>query len=392
MAQLDSPTYWILFVVIFLALTALLALSVYSVAAAIRHLAHQSRKRFFAPVPTAGTFAFCVLEGRVQRIIENVHGWALDHNGRFTPSKMTEKAPGFLGESLGVTWIGFFPTIAVFAESKWPTSQSVTLVQPKQGLAVSGASATAASVSEFSFYVPYSLVIRDIELKGNIQVNLTAVVSLLFVNPVRAYFSVQDPVRLFGATVKSAVRSWMSTKDFNEVKEVTVTENKSAEQMPGFWDMLETLNGITIPDGRPDYETEKTLGLYGKLGVIIIGVELEQLEAVGAAASALEQAYLTELRGRAKVVEAKISGEAAIISADARLQVAARDAAAQRTLNEQNAGYFATLPDGARMYVAHRLADRDSSVTVWVEGNARVPAPLPVLEAPEQFEEPKRKT
>jgi hypothetical protein len=380
--------FMLVFLLVFLGLVGLPALLIYGLGSAIKRQARKPVKKFFTQVPTPATFSFQVLEERVVRVIENVVGWTLDEEGRFILDN-AKKDFGFLSQHLGVLWIGIFSTIKVFKEWHWPEFRQVKRMENGKEVVKYEVEARQGDVTEFFFQFPYSVRIENIELQGNIQATLNAVFTVFFLYPVRAVFLNKDPVDLFIAMVRSAVRAWMSEKDFNEIKQITVSSNKSADQIPEFWDMLENLNGITFDiKGNPDYATAVPRGLYGKLGIAIVRVELEQVEAVGPAAQALESERLAELLGQAEITKARRTGDALVESAQRRMRAADLDAIAQRTLNEQNAGYYASLPGGARMFVADRLSSKDSDITTWVEGKSDMDVTLPLPLAPAKPKKP----
>jgi len=386
-------SFVLIFVLTFVVIVALFALLTYGIGSAIKWQAQKPIKRFFTPVPTPATFSFQVLEGRMEKVIENVVGWKLDPEGRFVID-LTEKSCGFWDTQLGVLWIGIFSTIKVFKEWRWPEFRQVKRTNKDGTEAVKyEVEAREENVHEFYFQFPYSVRIESIELHGNIQADLNAVFTVFFLHPVRAIFLNKNPVDLFIAMVRSAVRAWMSEKDFNEIKQITVSSNKLADQIPEFWEMLENLNGITFDaGGNPEYKTAVPRGLYGKLGIAIVRVELEQVEAVGPAVAALEAARLAELNGQATIVAAEKTAAALIVAAQGRMDAAHRDAQAQRKLNEANAGYYASLPGGAGMFAASQVAGVNSKVITWVEGkrDKDVDLALPLPPAPTMPPEPER--
>lgn len=373
------------FTLVFLGLALLLALSIYGLGLAIKRQANKPVKRFFAPVPTPATFSFQVLEGRVEKVIENVTGWRLDKEGRFEIDDSKGKNFGTLAKYLGVLWLGIYSTIKVFERWQWPEFRQVKNTENGKEVVRYEVKAREANVYEFYFQFPYSVLIEDIELDGNIRVSLNAVFTVFFLNPVRAIFLNKDPVDLFIAMVRSAVRAWMSGKNFDLVKQITVSSNQSADQIPEFWQMLEELNGLSMSSGVPNYATENPRGLYGKLGIVAVRVELEQITAVGEAAAALEATQLAELRGQAKIVEAKRAAEAVIAKAEGDAaamdkQMEARERWVQRTIVAPTGG---AGPHVANVLVAEQVASAESSISTWVNGGGAMVA-IPPSGAPKK--------
>lgn len=393
------------FVCFFLLYVGLFALVLYLLGAAIKKQANKEEKRFFAPIPRPGTFSFVTLEGKVVNIIESVVGWHLEEiksqSGakcfKIGPKEEREDFFGYILEHyLGVVWVGLFRTIRTFPDWKW-----IEFRQVGTGYEVTARDAKKEEklVDSFFFQFPYPVVLEDAEIEGNIRVKIVAVFTVLHIHPIRAFFLNKDPIALFNAMVLSALRDYVRDKSFDEVKgtkasstaaKTSGTEKREGEDLT-FWEVLETLNGIKMKDnGDPDYEKTNPLGLFGKLGYMIVRGEILQIEPFGKAADALEAARLADLEGQAEIVAAEKTAKAAIVTANGRLKAAKRDALAQRRLNEQTAGYFASLPDGARMYVAHQLASEDSDVTTWVEGGSKTGVTLPLPPAPPKRKEPKK--
>lgn len=366
---------------VFLGLVVLLALVIYGLGSAIKWQANKTENRFFAPIPTPATFVLRVLEGRLIDVIENVKEWALDSEGRFILDK-SGKDFGFLGQHLGVIWIGVFETIKIFKDWSWPEFRQVKSVGEDGKESVSyEVRARTKDVREFRFQIPYSVRVENIELSGNIQASLNAVFTVFFLYPARAIFLNKDPVELFVAMVRSAIRAWMSEKDFDTIKQITVSSNKSADQIPEFWEMLENLNGITFDDvsGNPDYEHANMRGIYGKLGIAIVRVELEQVEAAGDTFKALEAKRLAELNGDAQIKAAEKAGEA-------RVTAARKDAEALGIRQQAQANFvMATIVDPIKeggdsvghVLEAQVLTGSDSKLTVLVQRGAGAGVTIP---------------
>lgn len=395
--------FLLIFTTVFLGFAALLALTLYGIGAIIKKQADKDIKkgeiyRYFAPIPRPGSFSFVVLEGVVQNVIENVAGWKLkteEGDGKGCFGLVTDKnkidPSGLLKHYLGVVWIGFYATVKVFVDWKWSEFRQVDEREEgkKDGEKVPKYLIVSRkeNVSDFFFQFPYPVTLDDAEIMGNIRVKIDSVMTVLHLNPTRAFFLNKDPVALFNAMVQSALRSYITNKDFNDVKRIKAsTTEKDGEKEESFWTVLKKLNGIDLDEttGDPIYDKKKInpLGLFGKLGFYIARAEIVQVEAVGPAVEALEATRLAQLRGQAKVAEAEKTAEALIVSAQGRMEAAERDALAQRRLNEQNAGYYASLPGGARMFAAAQVASKDSSVSTWVEGKSDIDVTLPLPIAP----------
>ena len=389
-------SFAVIFTVIFLGIAGLLAGAIYGIGIAIKWQANKPVKRFFAPVPRPGSFSFVMLEGRVVDIIENVVVWMLEDTKpegtksekHFVPD---HRDPGFWEKTLGVRWIGLFETIKIFKEWRWTEFQQVEREERGQRvLKYEIVPRGPADVPEFFFQFSHPVVIDDVEIDGNIRVNVVTLITVLNLHPTRAFFLNKDPTGLFAAIVKSAIRSYISKKTFDQVKEMVANASKG-NQDTELWNILKNLNGLTTDEkSKPDYDSEDTFGIFSKLGQIIIRAEIVQVEAVGDTADALEAKRLAELRGDANIAAAEKAARTLIVAAQGRMDAAQRDASAQRTLNEQNAGYFASLPDGGRMFAASQVASKDSSVSTWVEGNSDVKVTLPLPPAPPRPPEPEK--
>lgn len=398
-----------IFVLVFLGLAVLVALGLYGIGAAIKKQADKDIKkgetfRFFAPIPRPGSFSFVVLEGVVVDIIENVAGWKLkpmsdgsECFGLVTPDNKPSP-PSLLKRNLGVLWIGLFRTIKVFTNWKWSEFKQIEEKEagrkdaekvPKYQIAL-----REENVSDFFFQFPYPVTLENAEIKGNIEVNVVMVLTVLHLHPVRAFFLNKDPVALFNAMIQSALRSYITDKDFDEVKRIKASATKNdSEEGDSFWTVIQKLNGIELDPktGDPNYNDGiEPLGLYGKLGYYVARAEVVQVEAVGDTANALEAERLAELRGNATIKTAEKAGDALVVSARKRAEAAEFDAFAQRTLNEQSAGYFASLPGGARMFAAAQVARDGSSVSTWVEGGSDIKVTLPLPPAPPMPKKPER--
>ncbi|MEK7117385.1 MAG: hypothetical protein AAB861_01280 [Patescibacteria group bacterium] len=383
-------TFALIFVLVFMGLAGLLALSLYGLGTGIKWQANKPVKRFFSPIPRPGSFSFVTLEGRVVDIIENVVGWKLENIDNNRCFVLGDRTPGFLEKTLGVRWIGLFETIRVFKDWKWTEFQQVEKEEKGQKSLKYEIVPRKEDVTEFFFQFSHPVVIDDAEIQGNIRVNVVVLVTVLNLHPTRAFFLNKDPIGLFAAMVKSAGRSYVSNKTFDQVKEMAASTRRG-QTNPEFWDILRKLNGLEMTEGgNPNYDSEDPIGIFGKLGEIIVRGEVIQVEAIGDTAEALEAARLADLRGQAKIVEAEKTAQALIVSAQGRMDAAERDGLAQRMLNEQNAGYYASLPGGARMFVAERVASEYSDITTWVEGKGEVDVTLPLPIAPPKPKQPAR--
>jgi hypothetical protein len=383
----------IIFVSVFLGLVLLLVLTVYSLGTAIKRQANKPINRFFAPIPRPGSFSLVALEGKVVDVIENVVSWKLEkgehgdgnEDKRFTLGK---KLSGFWERTLGVKWIGLFKTIRVFEDWEWSELQEV---ENDQKVVTHEIVKRKGNVKEFFYQFSHPVVIDDAEIRDNIRVTITTLITVLHLHPVRAFTLNKNPTELFAAMVKSAIRSCVSNKTFDEVKNMAASASIGQTQSPELWEILKNLNGLEIDkSGNPIYSSENPLGTVGKIGKLIVRGEILQVQAVGDAAAAIEAQKLAELRGQAKIVDAQKIADALVISAQGRMDAAHRDAQAQRQLNEANAGYFASLPGGARMFAAAQVAGTTSKISTWVEGRSDTDVTLPLPIAPPMPPEPER--
>ena len=390
-------SFILIFMLTFLGVVGLLYLLLYAIGVAIKRQANKPVKRFFAPIPRPGSFSLVAVEGKVVDVIENVISWKLekgkdeeDQDKHFTLGK---KISGFLEKTLGVRWIGLFKTIRVFEDWEWSEFQEVEKEEKGQKLVTNEIVKRKANVQEFFFQFSHPVIIDDAEILDNIRVTLTTLITVLHLHPVRAFTLNKDPTGLFTAMVKSAIRSCVCNKTFNEVKEMAASATKGQTQSPELWEILKNLNGLEIDsNGNPMYETEDPLGTVGKIGKLIVRGEILQVQPVGDAAAAIEAQKLADLRGQAQITEAEKTAAALIVAAQGRMDAAHRDAHAQRKLNEANAGYYASLPGGATMFAASQVAGVNSKVITWVEGkrDGDVDLALPLPPAPIMPPEPER--
>lgn len=392
----------ITFVVTTIIVAVLIFWLAYLTGGAIKKQANKPVKRFFTTIPTPATFVFKMLEGRVEGVIENVNSWKLLENGpyrgNFVPDDGEKQQKHwfqeFLARKLGVLWLGIYETIYTAKDWQWTEFRQVAVKEGGVEVPKYEIESRKKSFQEFLFQFSYGVPIEDIELKGNIQATVKAVFTVFYLNPVRAVFLNKDLPDLFAAMVRSSFRAWINNMEFDKIKKVTLSGDKSAAQLAeekDFWKLIEDMNGLKFDkNGRPDYEHATKEGIYGKLGIAIVRVELEQIEAEDEAGQALRAKEIARLQGEANIEAAEKAREVTIVQADARLQAAERDALAQRTLNEQNAGYFASLPGGSRMYVADKVASKDSDVTTWVEGKGEIDVTLPLPAAPPKPDKPQK--
>ncbi|MFA6270216.1 MAG: hypothetical protein WC657_03350 [Candidatus Paceibacterota bacterium] len=380
------------FLLVFLGFAALFSLLFYWAGAAIKRQANKPIKRFFAPVPRPGSFSFVTNEGRVEDVFENVVGWSLEtikDRRLFTLGKNNNA--GFLEKNLGVKWIGPYPTIKSFSDWEWSELQEREVEEDGKKVIKYEITTRKANVSDFFFQFSHPIRTEAIEILGNTQVALTMLITVLNLDPERAQFLNKDPAILLAGMIQSTIKSYICDMSFDEIKRMTgtATRGQQQDQDQKLWDKLKALNGLEMGEkGNPMYETEDPLGVFGKLGKFIVRGEIIQVEAVGAAAAAIEAEKIAELKGNADIKAAEKTGDALIMSAKKRKEAAVLDAAAQRTLNEQNAGYFASLPGGDRMFVAAQLAGKDSDVTTWVEGGNDTKVTIPLPMAPPKPKEP----
>jgi hypothetical protein len=403
----EKRMYWfILFGTVIIG-SVLLVLCVYWLGLAIKKQAQKPVKKFFAPIPRPGSFSFVSLEGKIVDLIENVNGWKIAtkdrkglKNAKYfetgTKEGFSNPLQNLLEEKLGVVWIGFFTTIRNFPDWKWSEFRQITVeekgVKRPHYEIVAREAKPDERIESFFFQFPYPVILEDAEIEDNISVKIAAVFIVLHFHPIRVFFLNKDPIGLFNAMAISFLRNYVRNKTFDEVKGMkasagaaeTLGVEKDKKEDETLWKEVEKLNGVKIlDDGNLNYDEINQLGLFGKFGGVIVRVEILQVEAVGDAAEAIEAAKLAELTGKAAIVTAEQEAIAAVAAADGRRKAAELDAAAQRMLNEQNAGYFASLPGGARMFAAAQVAGKDSSVSTWVEGKGDIEVTLPLPAAPD---------
>lgn len=372
----------LIFILICLVLIALPIFSIYALGAAIKKQAQKPVKRWFAPVPRPGSYSFAVNEGRVTGILENVVGWNLklnEDNGRrlFYPEK---HSPSFLEEYLGVRWIGLYPTIKEFKDFEWSEMQEKKVKDADGNDVVRYEIETRKKTFTDSFF-QFSHPVRTdaIEIQGNYQVVVTMLITVLNLDPERAQFLNKDPSILLAAMIQSIVRSQICDKEFNDVKRMTGTTANGQNQE--LWEAIKKLNGLEMDaTGKPLYETEDPLRVFGKLGKYIVRGEIVQVDAVGEAAKAIEAEKIAELKGNATIKDAEKAGEAKVVTAT-------KDAEALRIRQEAQANFIqATIVDPIKkggesvghVLEAQVLAGPDSKLNVLVQRGANTGTTLPI--------------
>lgn len=304
--------FWIIFLVVFVVLGGLIALIVYRIGRAIKKQAAKDIKkgetfRFFAPVPRPGSFSFIANEGRIVGVFENVVGWGLEVVGNrrlFIPGN---NEPSFLEKRLGVRWIGFFPTIKIFKEWEWSELREKEAEENGKKVVRYEIETRKENITDFFFQFSHPVRPEAIEIQDNIQVTITMLITVLNLDPERAQFLNKDPAILLASMIQSTVRSFICDMKFEDVKRMAGT---AGGQNQGLWEAIKKLNGLEMVDGKPDYKTEDPLGVFGKLGKYIVRGEIVQVDAVGAAASAIEAKRLAELRGDAEIAAAEKTAKA----------------------------------------------------------------------------------
>ncbi len=366
-----------LFLLYLLVFSAVMAALIYGLGLYIKKLANRPVKKFFTTVPSPAMFVFQMLEGKPIKIIENVTSWGLDHKGRFVPDNKKKKYGNWiqeiLAEKLGVVWIGIYPTIKIFKDWEWPEFRQTKKKEGDGEVVKYQITARKKDVSEFKFQFSYSVEIEDVELEGNIRADIKTIFTFFNLDPIRAFFLNKDPVDLFIGMTRSMVRSWMSDRDFNTIKNISVSSDKSVDQIPEFWEAIEKFNGISFDkDGKPDYENASNRGLYGKMGIAIVRVEIEQINATGAAAKAIEAERIAQLNAKAKIAEADGDAQANVRKAEGdrdamRARLEARKEWVEETIVRPT-GFPG--PHVADVLKAELVAGNGSKIQTWVEGDS----------------------
>lgn len=319
--------FWIWVILTFLGYVGLAVLISYgswlSIGTTIKKQAQKPEKRFFAPAPRPGSSSFIANEGIIVGIFENVVGWKLKEiNGRRLFTLGTNE-PGFWERHLGVRWIGLYPTIKMFKDWEWSELQEKEVEENGKKVVRYEIKTRKADVSDFFFQFSHPVRIEAIEIKGNIQVAITMLITVLNLDPVRAQFLNKDPSIFLANIIQSTVRSCICDMTFDEVKKMVGTAITDQQAFPsdpqtpkGLWDAINELNGLEMDtNGTPLYETEKHLGVFGKLGKYIVRAEITQVDAVGEAAKAIEAKRIAELQGDAEIAEADKAGQAKVVTA-----------------------------------------------------------------------------
>ena len=370
------------FLIALLVQALLLVLVIYNIGNAIKRQAQKPVKRWFAPVPRPGSYSFATNEGRVTDILENVVGWNLKidetTNGRrlFFPEK---HAPDFWEENLGVRWIGIYPTIKVFEDREWSELQEKKVTEDGKEMVRYQIETRKETFTDSFFQFSHPVRTDAIEIQGNYQVVVTMLITVLNLDPERAEFLNKDPSILLAAIVQSTVRSHISDMTFDEVKKMkgTATDGQNQE----LWEAIKKLNGLEMnEEGKPLYNTEDHLGVFGKLGKYIIRGEIVQVDAVGKAAQALEAEKIAELEGNAEIKKAEKAGEA-------RKTAATKDAEALAIRRQAQADFVMATIVGpikeggdsvGHVLEAQVLTGPDSKLNILVQRGASTGTTLPV--------------
>ena len=371
----------LIFVVVFLVSVILLTLIIYGAGVAIKRQAKKPVKRWFAPVPRPGSYSFATNEGRITNILENVVGWNLKLNKTncrrlFYPEKYT---PGFWEEHLGVRWIGLFPTIKIFEDREWSELQEKKVTEDGKEVVRYQIETRKKTFTDSFFQFSHPVRTDAIEIQGNIQVTITMLITTLNLDPERAEFLNKDPSILLAAIVQSTVRSYICDKEFKDVKKLAGTA--TSDQNQELWNAIKKLNGLEMDGkGKPIYESEDPLGVFGKLGKYIVRGEIVQVDAVGEAAKAIEAEKIAELQGNAKIKEAEKLGQA-------RVAAATKDAEALGIREQAQANFvMATIVNPIKqggesvghVLEAQVLTGADSKLTVLVQRGAGTGTTIPV--------------
>jgi len=325
---------------------------------------------------------------KVVDVIHDVPGYTLDKNKRFIKG---ERKVSIFEYLTGAQFMGFpFYSIKTYKGWTWNEFARTTGSIDKQDPKKTPENPKYASIGretdpyEFFFQFTHSVDLEGVELGGglggNIRADMRVVSTIWVLAPIQLHEGNKNAISVLYARISATVRGWASDKNFDQVKKTL----DAGEKLSDFSDTLQKLNGIKIEDENPDYTPKniKDDGIFNLLGIVIVQASLEDLKAAGDAIEALEAENLANLRGRAKIAEAEQAAKALVAKARGEYEAAELQAARIRVLNEQDAGYYASLPGGSRMFVASKVASQDSDVTTWVEGKSDVDVTLPLPSAP----------
>lgn len=363
---------WLITSVVFLLVVGILILVFYGIGIKIKKQAQKETKRFIAPIPRPGSFSFVTLEGKVINIIESVVGWKLenvdDGSKCFVPGNKEESGgliAYILEHHLGVVWIGIFATIRIFPKWKWSEFKQVDVTEKGEKVPKYLVESREEPVSDFFFQFPYPVITEGAEIKGNIQVKIVAVLTVLHLHPTRAFFLNKDPVALFNAMIQSAFRSYVADLKFDDVKKIRASADDKTEN--SFWKVLDNLNGISLDkEGKPNYGKVDPLSLFGKLGFYVARAEVVQVEAVGEAAKAIEAERIAKLQAEAKIAEADGEARSKVRKAEGdrdamRVQLEARKEWVNETIVGPTGGAGQHV---ANVLIAEQFASPESNVSV----------------------------
>jgi hypothetical protein len=357
--------------VLMLAGVALLAIAAYIFSGKLIQLMG-SKDILFATLPQPGRFMFLLVGGQFERIIENVTDWEI-RRGVFKQT-INEKPLGFFEKKFGVTWIGVFGKVKIFPGWQW-----VEFRQKRDDagnlLPEWDAVNREADVREFLQQFTFSVPVRDMELAGNDQASANVLVTVLVIDPIKAFFRNKNWVETLTGFLQSIIKDWISDKQLNQARELSRGDEKKSD----LGRVVLNAN-LSYQYMDPESEMMSSGGFKQILGVVVSNVLVQSIEATGRVAQAQSRKREAELLGEAAKTQAALEGEAAIIKAEKEAEALAKLAAAKRefiyqTIVEPCGG---PGPHVAEILKAQALTAEGSKITTFVEGGANIVPSVPL--------------
>jgi hypothetical protein len=246
---------------------------------------------------------------------------------------------GWLEKNLGVTWIGLYGEVGEKKRMEWPETHAVEVKSDGQTVVEYHTTRREENVSTFYQQFSYSLVLRGVELAGNIKAKMMKMEIIIHIlDPEDAIFLNKAAATTLLTTVSAAIRSWIYGKEFDTVAAIvnSPTEQQRAPNDQTFWEMIQELNGIGVsPNGTPEYDGPiSPRGLFKLYGVRVVAINLVEIEAEDEARKALEAKILAQLKGEAAIKAAELEATRALTEARGKAAAVVAMTAAQEQFIE----------------------------------------------------------
>lgn len=277
------------------------------------------------------------------RFIVNVRGYKREtdeHHNLVKVNPGESDGHGLLNRRFGIYWVGLYPFKKIhwymFDWNKWSKVRKVgteeeVLDEPR-------IQARHQEVNSVIFRYPYAIKLTNIEIGGNLAVEISLLVTIQAVNPYKMLFGAL-PSGIWLAQVTAAIQEslvlFSSNKDFEDMKTLGKKDSPNATELAK---LIQEVND-------PSTGANQTVGIRNQFGaevdaVSFLGVEIEggpeiraatqarelahrQAEAVIATAEGEKQA--TILRGEGKAGAIRVEGDAVALALAAKKAAAGSD-------------------------------------------------------------------